>query len=330
MSATHPDLQTALAAVRDAAQLTSAVQRELDPESLEKKDRSPVTIADFGSQALVLRRLAEALPGDPVIAEEGSAALKQPENEAIAAKMMEYIQRVVPEASFDEVCRWIDRGNSREYSNRFWTLDPIDGTKGFLRGEQHAISLALIVDGQLELGLLACPNIAAYLPEAGEGGGVFFAVRGQGAWLMPSGSDEAVQVHTSGVTDFTKARFVESYESGHSDHSWSGGVASALAIGSEPVRLDSQAKYAILAAGGAEIYLRLPTKPGYVEKIWDHAAGVLIIEEAGGTVSDIYGVPLDWTKGYRLEDNKGVVATGADVHGAVLKAIAENGSPPEE
>lgn len=330
MTPTHPDLQVAIDAVRDAAKLTSAVQKELAPESLEKKDRSPVTIADFGSQALVLRRIGEAHPNNPVIAEEGSAALQKPENETIAQTMMEQIQRIIPDATFEQVCGWIDRGQSREYASRFWTLDPIDGTKGFLRGEQYAVSLALVEEGELKFGLLACPNISEYLPQAGASGGVFFAIKGQGAWLLPDGASEPLSISTSGVTDFSQARFVESFESGHSDHSWSGGVASSLKVEQEPVRLDSQAKYAILAAGSAEIYLRLPTKPGYVEKIWDHAGGALIIEEAGGTVTDIFGNPLDWSQGYRLEKNKGVVATGGGIHDEVIAAINASGAPPEE
>ena len=59
----------------------------------------------------------------------------------------------------DEVCRWIDHGGGSQYSERFWTLDPIDGTKGFLRGEQYAVALALIVEGRIAVAALACPNL---------------------------------------------------------------------------------------------------------------------------------------------------------------------------
>jgi 3'(2'), 5'-bisphosphate nucleotidase len=322
MIPSHPQLETAIKAVREAASLTTAVQKELDPNSLEKKDRSPVTIADFGSQALTLRRIGDACPDDPVIAEEGSAALKEPENQALASKMMGYIQRIVPEASFEQACSWIDRGESRDYAERFWTLDPIDGTKGFLRGEQYAISLALIEQGQIQLGLLSCPNISSYLPEAGGVEGVFFAIRNGGAWILPEGSSDPVRLHASDLKISDKARFVESYESGHSDHSWSQGVAAELGITEQPVRLDSQAKYAILGAGAADLYLRLPTRPGYVEKIWDHAAGVILVEEAGGKVTDIEGNPLEWNHGYRLEKNRGVVASGGGFHQRIIEAIS--------
>src|SRR5205823_1491033 len=115
-------------------------------------DKSPVTVADFGSQALIGRTLARAFPADPVIAEEDSIALRQPENAAILDQVLRHVRAEGEGGSAvdaTEVCRWIDHGGTSEYRERFWTLDPIDGTKGFLRGEQYAIALALIVEGQV-------------------------------------------------------------------------------------------------------------------------------------------------------------------------------------
>ncbi len=71
--------EVAIHAVREAARLCRAVAAEISPEVLAKKDKSPVTVADFGSQALIARALGEALPDDPIIAEEDSAELRQPE-----------------------------------------------------------------------------------------------------------------------------------------------------------------------------------------------------------------------------------------------------------
>jgi 3'(2'), 5'-bisphosphate nucleotidase len=89
------------------------------------------------------------------------------------------------------------------------------------------------------------------------------------------------------------------------------------------VRVDSQAKYAIVAQGEASIYLRLPTRRDYREKIWDHAAGSIMVEEAGGRVSDVTGRPLDFSRGRRLEDNRGVVATNGPIHDAVIRVVGE-------
>ena len=63
-----------------------------------------------------------------------------------------------------------------------WTLDPIDGTKGFLRKGQYAVCLALIVDSEVELGVMGCPNLPVDATKAdGERGCIFVAVKGQGA-----------------------------------------------------------------------------------------------------------------------------------------------------
>ena len=87
----------------------------------------------------------------------------------------------------------------------------------------------------------------------------------------------------------------------------------------------SQAKYAALAAGCAEIQLRLlsPTRLDYKEKIWDHAAGALVLEEAGGRVTDLYGAPLDFTRGRMLTANTGLLATNGAVHDAALAAVRQ-------
>ncbi len=79
----------------------------------------------------------------------------------------------------------------------------------------------------------------------------------------------------------------------------------------------------MLALGGAEIYLRLPTKPGYVEKIWDHAGGSILVREAGLDVFDVDGKALDFGQGHRLERNRGVVVTLPSLHDEVLGAIRE-------
>lgn len=69
-------------------------------------------------------------------------------------------------------------------SGRLWTIDPIDGTLGFLRKEQYAVCLALIVDGQVELGLLACPNLGTNSVDDQNKGVLFLARKGEGSWSV--------------------------------------------------------------------------------------------------------------------------------------------------
>jgi 3'(2'), 5'-bisphosphate nucleotidase len=364
----------AIRAVREAARLCRAVGAAIAPEVLAKKDKSPVTVADFGSQALICRTLAEAFPDDPVIAEEDSVALKQAGNAAILDQVIDHVRAVRagsagmradsgggdPEIDAGAVCRWIDHGASSQYHRRFWTLDPIDGTKGFLRGEQYAVALALIVEGQLTVAALACPNLVAGGERRVEGsvdraprsavredadpdlssrhrasvsGAIFSAVRGQGAFVEPveSGSGPEsrsedtdappVAVTVSDREDPAAVRFCESVESGHSAHGDAAAVAARLGMTAPPLRLDSQAKYAVVARGQAEIYLRLPTRADYREKIWDHAAGALIVAEAGGTVTDVAGNLLEFHHGRELAANRGVIVTNGRLHRRVIEAV---------
>ena len=324
------EMEVAIQAVGQAAVLCDAVQKKITPDVLEKKDRSPVTKADFGAQALISRALQEAFPSDPIIGEEDAAELREPQQQSFREAIHDEFKAINIETSQDEILSWIDRCNTQEYSNRFWTLDPIDGTKGFLRKGQYAISLALIVDGKVTVAAVGCPNLPASVVETDSDeqnrGLLFTAIRGCGTesrsiWSL----ENPTSVTVSSQDNPSKMRFCESVESGHSSHGHSAQVAQILGIVEEPVRLDSQAKYCVVARGEADIYMRLPTRPGYQEKIWDHAGGVLVTEEAGGTVSDISGKPLDFTRGSELSENRGVIVTNGNVHQQVLDALREVG-----
>lgn len=324
--AMQAELDTALQAVRQAAQVCRRVQSSITSESLEKKDKSPVTVADFASQALVCRQLEADFPDDPVIGEEGADELRGGESDFLA-RIVEECRGVGVHGTGEQICNWIDRGGLQEHRPRFWTLDPIDGTKGFLRKEQYAIALALILDGQLQIGVLGCPNMPVVGNEPdGPRGILGWAVKGHGAWMQPL-DDPTAQPTSLSVTTTTasnRARFCESVESGHSSHGWSGQIATRLGITRDPFRIDSQCKYLAVAMGDADIYLRLPTRKGYQEKIWDHAAGVLIVEEAGGTVTDIHGRPPEFRHGATLAENQGMIVTNGQFHDAVISAVQEN------
>lgn len=321
------EMLAGIGAVRKAATVCRAVQaRMIQPETLAKKDKSPVTVADFASQAVVCRLLSQQLPvGDnPVVGEEGSAELRKGDQAMLRGAVVEQVRGALGDkVSETEVLDWIDLGgHEAKGSSRFWTLDPIDGTKGFLRKEQYAIALALLENGKITLGLLGCPQL--------DGGVLLIAERGRGAWKLPlwngAGLDQAQPIHVNAITETSAARFCESVESGHSDQDASVLIAKDLGITRDAVRLDSQAKYAVLAQGQAEIYLRLPTPklPDYRENIWDHAAGTIVIEEADGKVTDATGRPLDFSLGSKLVNNKGVVATCGPIHDRVIAAVVKH------
>jgi 3'(2'), 5'-bisphosphate nucleotidase len=340
------ELTVAIRAVRAAAGLCQAVREEISPEVLAKKDKSPVTVADFGSQALICRALIESFPDDAVIAEEDSAELKSPENRAILDRVLLHVESASELAHGDRaeirsehICDWIDHGGTAHFSDRFWTVDPIDGTKGFLRGEQYAVALALIVHGEVVVAALACPHLdlrpsrapQEHQPPSAKALGVILtAVKAEGAFAQPIESAGGIEhpasrLQVNDTDDPAQVRFCESIESGHSAHGDSARVAQRLGITRAPLRMDSQAKYAAIARGEAEIYLRLPTAADYREKIWDHAAGALIVMEAGGTVTDIHGRSLEFHHGRELIANRGVIVSNSRLHTRVIQAIEQIG-----
>ena len=316
-------VQTTIDAVIKAMQLCEQVQVEMVPtDAIQKADRSPVTVADFGSQALICKAIGDAFSDDVIVAEESAQALK--ENASLLERVTGYVNRFCKETphSAETVCEWIDRG-SGEVGPNFWTLDPIDGTKGFLRRDQYAIALAYIVDGTVQFGVLGCPNLPYQLnDEDAERGCLFVAIRGEGTRLYTKTGNFIEQVHVSEAAH----RFAESFESTHGDSEAHGRIANALGITESPVRMDSQVKYGIVSRGEASLYIRLPNPayPDYRECIWDHAAGLIVVEEAGGTVTDANGIPLNFLTGKRMHENRGVVATNGKLHQHVLKALAKS------
>jgi len=315
--------QVAMTAVLQAAQLCETVRAGIAPEAIAKNDKSPVTIADFGAQALICKAIRDAFPTDSIVGEEDAADLRTPELAPVRQQVGDQVAAVVPGTTADAVLDWIDYGNG-SVTDRYWTLDPIDGTKGFLRGDQYAVALALVEGGEIKLGLLACPALSF---DDGQPGLLFVAVRGEGATLMPLAGGDPQPITVADGTQPEKLRFVESVESGHGNQQQQSAMAQAVGITQPSMRMDSQAKYGAVAAGQAALYLRLPSpkSPNYREKIWDHAAGTIVVEEAGGTVTDMNGKPLDFSKAARFEDNRGVVVSNGLIHDKVLQALASEG-----
>ncbi len=313
------EIDAAVAAVRAAARLCASTQgRLLAGDTLTKGDESPVTVADFAAQAVVCAVLSERLGELRLVGEEDAADLESTDTGELLRGVVGLVAAEMP-ADERRVLDWIGLGAADASGDRYWTLDPIDGTKGFLRGDQYAIALGLVENGAVSLGVLGCPN----LPNADGSTGAVFVADGERCVAYLGASDDAVAVRVDDVADVRRARFCESVESGHSDQGQSAEIAARLGITAEPYRIDSQCKYAAVARGDASIYLRLPTRADYREKIWDHAAGMFVVECAGGRVTDVTGAPLDFRHGRRLEHNRGIVATSGRFHDEVVAAVID-------
>ncbi|KAF8411712.1 hypothetical protein HHK36_004270 [Tetracentron sinense] len=297
---------------------------------------------DFsGSQALVSFVLERELPFESfsLVAEEDSGDLRKDG----AQEMLERITKLVNDTitsdgtynvsplSPEDVLIAIDSGKSEGGSlGRHWVLDPIDGTKGFLRGDQYAIALALLDEGKVVLGVLACPNLSLapignddQHSSQNQVGCLFSAKVGDGTDMQSLDGSSPIKVHVSGTENPAEASFFESFEAAHSMHDLSSSIAKKLGVKAPPVRIDSQAKYGALSRGDGAIYLRFPHK-GYREKIWDHAAGSIVVTEAGGVVTDAAGNPLDFSKGKFLDLDTGIIVTNQKLMPLLLKAVQDS------
>jgi len=320
----------AIAAVTEAAQLVRRVQQEMVVDALAKGDKSPVTVADFAAQALIGKRLQETFPEMGFVGEESSEALHSDEGRKTLEQISSILQSYLPGATEKDICKWIDRG-AGEPTDNFWTLDPVDGTKGFLRGDQYAVALGYLRDGVVRVGALGCPELVegAY-PKKRAAGSLLVARRTNGTFVRSLDNEQASwqRLHVSECAEVAHARLMRSVEKAHTNTGGIGQLVARLGILAKPVSMDSQAKYAVLAAGGGEVNLRLlsSSRLDYREKIWDQAAGSIIVEEAGGRVTDLAGKPLDFSQGRTLANNRGVLATNGLVHDALLEGLKKIGA----
>lgn len=317
-----------------AVATTCAVARRIQHagggmKRLTKEDYSPVTVADFAVQALVALQLRDALGAILLVGEESAADLHTDSSRALRDAVVAAVCEARPGLSAGDVLAAIDLGNHDASGAAYWTLDPVDGTKGFLRGGQYAISLALIEDGNVQLGVLGCPNLgedfSRPFDQPAARGSLFFARRGGGAFSLPEGAPGTAPMPIQIATPraISALRVCESVEAGHSRLDETQQVVDLLGARGTPARLDSQCKYAVVARGQADAYLRLPTRADYREKIWDHAAGALVAMEAGARVTDIDGRALDFAQGATLRRNRGVICSAPGFHDAILAAVAE-------
>jgi len=202
----------------------------------------------------------------------------------------------------------------------FFSNFVLDGTKGFIRRDQYAIALALIIDGDVKVGILACP---AY---GNDGGLLFYAIRGKGAYEQSINSFDTTiptRIYTVTSDDKNNFRFAESVESSHGDQTKQNEIARRIGIETAPIRMDSQVKYGLVASGRAALYLRFPNphNKNYRENIWDHAAGAIIVEEAGGKVTDMNGKALNFGENEKMLNNIGVIVSNGAIHEQVLEAL---------
>ncbi|MBL0927272.1 MAG: 3'(2'),5'-bisphosphate nucleotidase [Phycisphaerales bacterium] len=334
-------------AVARACVVTRSIRSAFDDvPKVIKPDGSPVTVADYASQVVVALTLAELLPrGHDIrlVGEEDAShlrtLLRDGERAALDIVARE-AARFFSGLSDEQVLDALQAGAAETPAHgpqSYWTLDPIDGTKGFIRGGQYCVALAYIERGTPVLGVLGCPNLSRDLARPFDDpdpvGSVYLAAAEGGLFEYRADDDRGPGLHIRRLepAEGEPVRLVESVDVSHSSHDASERVLEKLGEPAEPSRLDGQAKYAVLARGQADLYLKIPRTRRNPQYIWDHAAGSIVATEAGCFVTDLQGAALDFSHGRQLRGNVGVIAGGARVHGLALRAVGELGLvPPRE
>ena len=283
-----PELGAAMRAVQHAGALCARVQASLaataatgeELSGFTKPDASVVTVADFACQAAVTHLLGSSFPDIVMVAEEDADTLR--DDPAAAAAVADAVNACLAAAdadaaalTVDEVLAAIDRGGREDgIGAKHWVLDPIDGTKGFVNSRQYAIALALVDEtGGVVHGVLGCPNLPAESvrgrPCAGdaaevESPGVLVAAsRGAGCFVASLGAADVVGAAVAVPPPPPRARSELTYMESYGDsivaaHGVTRAVAVAAGIDNAPIPLDSQAKYAAIARGDADVYVTAP------------------------------------------------------------------------
>jgi 3'(2'), 5'-bisphosphate nucleotidase len=229
-----------------------------------KPGNEPVTAADRRASELIVAGLAESFPADPIISEELT-----PAPGALGAP-------------------------------RFWLVDPIDGTKDFIRGEDgYSVMIGLVCDGRPAVGVVYQPVIDR----------LFFGTP-DGALMTQHGATTPLAV--SSVTAMADIRLVASKSNRSPDLDrvkQQLGIADELNIGSVGVKL------CVIAAGARDLYVN----PASKTKAWDTCAPEAILVPAGGRLSDLFGTPIDYTK--ELAHRRGLVASNGHIHDEVVAKL---------
>ncbi|RAL13655.1 Zn-dependent exopeptidase [Aspergillus homomorphus CBS 101889] len=340
------ELQLACLTVQRATLATKKLLEAVDKGSFDKSDSTPVTIADFAAQALIIAAIHHAFPDDVFVGEENASALRS--DPALLDRTWELVastrltdeesdaQLYTPQTK-EELLDIIDLGAQGTCSsqNRAWVLDPVDGTATFIQGQQYAVCLCLLESGRQKVGVLGCPNMnleKGYIHEDivdREGyGHQVFAVAGHGAYMRKMGTGALLPAHKlepkPAITAPKDIIFVDC-AGGSSDINMHARLASQLGA-PWPHTTDlwaTQLRYIAIAVGGCNASMKIPRKASYRSKIWDHAGGMLIVEEVGCIVSDLAGRPVDCSLGRTLAGCHGMIVAPSSIHQRFVDAVQQ-------
>lgn len=313
-------------AVRQATVLCREVQhnslRSMNKVNQERRDSEPVTIADYGSQAIIGRALGMHFPEDAVISEEAGAQFLELTSDKQKAEIINLLTTILDiNVTQNDIVAWLDQGSQVENAERTWIIDPIDGTKGFVAMRHYAIGVGIIENGETSGAIIAAPGYGDGISGDDDDGAIFYIKDGvpyQEAIMGGEPKRISVSDKDGDVT------VVQSFEKQHASKSRMAIVRDYAGMSDASVyELDSMEKYALIANGDADVYLRLPNLDNKRPHMtWDHAPGVALVLAAGGKATDIDGAPLDFSRGRTLP-NRGMIVSNGRVHDRLLEAVSQ-------
>lgn len=314
------DIQPILDALRLGVILTQKVQA-FGIDAASKTDDSPVTLGDYGVQAILCRTLAQYFPQDAVMGEEGAESFRKYVSAASQTQLAAWLSEILGEpVQIDDILRWLDYGRNVPTDKRTWVIDPIDGTIGFVTGRHYALCIGMMEAYQPRVGAIALPRSPLHA-----GGSIVYTV-GDGVQVMPLGDGETLAGQASTRTDVGGVLVLESVKvyDNPVEMALAGRVRLAAGYGTSPIETyDSQLKYAMISAGYGDVFVRLPRNiqqgPHY---IWDHLPGAALMRAGGATLTDLSGNPLDFSQGDSLP-HTGFIATNGHIHSAFVRAAKE-------
>lgn len=315
MNASNPIIE----AVRLACELCRRVQAS-NAGYHSKSDASPVTLADYGAQALLCRTLLQHFPDDAVVAEEGADTFEQTVGPEEGARILALLGDLLGErVTREEFVRWLGHGRGPR-TPRTWVIDPIDGTLGFVNGRAYAVCVGVLRDGEPAEGIIGAPVSPL------DASGTLFYTQGGKAWAEPLAGGEVRELRVSEREEPKTLRIVESYEQGERARRFAERVTEEAGLQAASVEgYDGMVKYALVAAGAADLFVRTP-RGRSPHKLWDHVAGTALVRAAGGMVTGLQGEPVDFSSGTELS-NAGLVVSNGRIHERVIAATTRVMSP---
>ena len=300
MSRYHEELTLAINIVKNASKLTEWFKSH-GFQSYKKRDKSPVTLADFASQIFILSQLKEKFNEDQIFAEEESSLLSK-DIEILINKCFTEINIKLNE-EFSSLLNY--RGPQ---SSRQWIVDPIDGTKGYLRGLSYAVGIGLMENSDPKICAIGVPNYK------NEELAIFIAERGKGAQAS-YGDKEFTPIHVSHENNLSSSIMCQSL---HHNKQWINKLAEMLGA-NKIISMDGMGKFCMVADGSADFYVREMNLDYSFS--WDYMPGDLLVREAGGTITDLNYKSLTFKEDKCKWTEPSLIASNGILHDNIISNI---------